>query len=125
METLLDRINKGEVEVSVKITFNCIIDRHQYDLGIVTLERSSRGLHLDVVESYACDDDNHTTIFSILEFDEEVLEDCPKDLKESDLLDLRVATMYIGSEWEVEPDSITLFIISDGSTRTIELEMDL
>ena len=124
METLLDRINKGEVVVSVQVVFYCIVNRDQYDLGSVALERSSRGLHLDVVQSYKCDDNNHTTIDCDLEFDEEVFDDCPKDLKDSDLLDLRVATLYIGSEWEVEPDSITLFVKSDGSTRAIDLEID-
>lgn len=124
METLLDKINKGEVEVSLVIQFYCVVSREQYDLGSIMLQRSTRMLMLDVVQSYTNDDDDYTTITCDIEFDEETSEGFKKDLKESDLLDLDVASLFIGDEWEVAPDSMTLFVKSNGSTRAIELEMD-
>jgi len=124
MERLLDRINKGEVEVSVVIDFYCVVPRKEYDLGVMTLKRSTRTLMLDVVQSYTNDENKHTTIECDLEYDSDLFEGKYQDLKESDLLGLDEATLFIGHEWEVEPESITLFVKSDGSTRAIELEID-
>jgi hypothetical protein len=124
METLLDKINKGEVEVSVVIEFYCVVPREQYDLGVLTLKRSTRTLMLDVVQTYSNDENHHTTIECDLEYDEDLFSDKYKDLKESDLLGLDEATLFIGHDWEVEPDSITLFVKSGGSTRAIDLEID-
>lgn len=125
MERLLDRINNGEVEVSVVIDFYCVVPREEYDLGSIILKRSTRKLLLDVVQSYTDDSDNHTTITCDVEFDEELGASRESmNLKESDLLGLDVATIYIGDSWEVEPDSMTLFVTSDGSTRAIDLEID-
>ena len=124
METLLDKINKGEVEVSVVIEFYCVVPREQYDLGVLTLKRSTRTLMLDVVQTYSNDENHHTTIECDLEYDEDLFSDKYKDLKESDLLGLDEATLFIGHDWEVEPDSITLFVKSGGSTRAIDLQID-
>lgn len=124
METFLERINKGEVEVSVVIEFYCVVPREQYDLGTMTLKRSTRTLMLDVVQSYTNNENKHTTIECELEYDSDLFKGKYQDLKESDLLGLDVATLFIGHEWEVEPDSITLFVKSDGSTRAIDLEID-
>ena len=124
METLLDKINNGEVEVSVVIEFYCVVPREQYDLGVLTLKRSTRTLMLDVVQTYSNDENHHTTIECDLEYDEDLFNDKYKDLKESDLLGLDEATLFIGHEWEVEPDSITLFVKSGGSTRAIDLQID-
>ena len=124
METLLDKIESGEVEVSVVIEFYCVVPREEYDLGSLTLKRSTRTLMLDVVQSYTNDENNHTTIECDLEYDEDVFKGKYKDFKESDLLGLDEGRLFIGHDWEVEPDSITLFVKSGGSTRAIELEID-
>lgn len=124
MERLLDKIESGEVEVSVVIEFYCVVPREEYDLGAITLKRSTRTLMLDVVQSYTNDENNHTTIECDVEYDEDVFNGKYRDLKESDLLGLDEARLYIGHDWEVEPDSMTLFVKSGGSTRAIELEID-
>lgn len=126
MRTLLEAIKSGDVQLSVGIDFYCVVPREQYDLGLLTLKRSVRSLILDVTQSYTDDSNNHTYITCDLEFDEEVIEglDSKSDLKESDLLGLDEATLFIGDEFEIEPESITLFVKSNGSTRAIELEID-
>lgn len=126
MKTLLEAIQSGEVEVSVGIDFYCVVPRHDYDLGAVTLRRGDKSLILDVCQSYTDEENHHTYITCDLEYDEDLISemDTNSDLKLVDVYSLDEATLYIGGDFEVEPESVTLFVKSNGSTRAIDLQME-
>ena len=126
MKNLLELVQSNQVEVSVSIVFNCVVDRNDYSLGTLRLKKDDRSLILDVSGSYANDNNNHTTIDCVLEYDAELIEgeDTKSDLMELDLHSLDLGTLYIGEEWSTKPESITLFLMTNGSTKAIELEID-
>lgn len=114
---------EGVEFLGVTIKFNCPIERHLYDLGAVELECEGRKFIVDVCQSYtneACDE---------IECDVEVdtdtfpVEEWKYDLTAADLfINNTTGSLYIGSEYEVEPDSITLFVKFGEMTKAIELE---
>jgi hypothetical protein len=115
---------EGVEFLGVTIKFNCPIERHLYDLGSVHLECEGRKFIVDVCQSYTneasdeieCDVEVDTDTFP-------VDEDCMYDLTVEDLfVNKTTGTLYIGCEYEVEPDSITLFVKYGGMTKAIELE---
>ena len=124
MNTVLEAFEKGDLNLSISIQFYCPIERGLYDLGMLTLKRGDRSLYLDCCMSYY--DTERYCIDIELEFDEEILSefDTKSDLTITDLYRLDEATFYIGGEYEVEPDSITLFAKQNGCTRAIELKED-
>ena len=125
MNTALQAFEKGDLQLSVSIQFYCPIDRGLYDLGFLTLKKGDRSLYLDCAMSYY--DTERYCIDVELEFDEDEIASCfetKHDLTITDLYDLDEATFYIGCEYEVEPESITLFVKQNGSTRAIDLIED-
>lgn len=121
---------KGIKFLSLIIDFYCIVDRNLYDFGAVRLECDGRTFILDVVQSYTNDENNHTTITCDLKVDLETfpkgkLYDSNYDLEAIDFESSNLkACVYIGEDYEVEPDSITLFIKSGKCTKAIEVKQE-
>lgn len=118
-------------KITVLLSFYCIVDRNLYDLGAVTMECDGRAYILDVAQSYTNEENNATTITCDLVIDEEVFEmgneidQCPYDLTEDDFYSPNFkATLYIGEEYEVAPESVSLFITRDGSTKAIDVTLE-
>lgn len=125
----------GFSKVSVEIDFYCVVDRNQYDLGALRLEREGRTYILDVVQSYTSEENNHTTITCDLAVDTETFPmGSGEDESLYNLTDLDfyypdlTATLFIGSEYEVEPERIGLFIVkateNGYSTKAINVEIE-
>lgn len=107
---------------SVEIQFHCVIEREQYDLGAVTLECNGRQAILDIVESVHETDNNYSAIRCQLSIDRETFDNCKYDLTSQDLLSpFLKGTLFIGDSYEVEPDSITLFVRSQNCVKAIDL----
>ena len=113
-----------ELKLSVELDFYCSVDRDTFDFGLVTLKKDGRSLILDVVRSTSSE--NGDTIYCEMEFDEELIEDMDSksDLRVSDLNNLDEAIIFIGDEFEQEPDSITLFFRKNGCTSAIDMNED-
>jgi hypothetical protein len=118
---------KGVEFLSVHLNFKVPIDVNLYDLGGIYLSRGERKFNLDTILSFTSFD--YISMVCKLEVD---LDWCPKDelcqydLTIEDLMsdDLN-ASMYIGEEWEEEPQSITLFVrLNKTTTKAIELKID-
>ena len=125
MNTVLEAFQKGDLQLSISIQFYCPIDRGLYDLGFLTLKKGNRSLYLDCCMSYY--DKESYCIDVELEFDEDEIASCFEtnhDLTITDLYNLDEATLYIGCEYEIDPDSITLFAKQNGCTRAIDLIED-
>ena len=117
-------IPKLKTEIlSIVIDFYCRVDLTLYDLGGVYVEREGRKYCWDIVETTVT---NEGSRFECkLAVDEETFplsDEYPYTLTDEDLnqfSDLMV-TAYIGCEFEVEPDSVTLFVKRDGCTIALE-----
>ena len=128
--------------LNVEIVFHCIVQASLYDLGAVTLTCEDRNFILDVVETEIYEDNNHTTLVCKVQVDEDTFTegesfhidgDTPLNYK-LEAADFQHSglkgTIYIGTEYETEPDSQTLFVkhINNegtcGMTQAIELKLD-
>ena len=128
--------------LGLEIRFHCIVDSSLYDLGAVILQCEDRNYILDVVRSEINNEDNHTLIMCDVEVDEDTFKEGSKnfigdgkvlkyDLVATDFMSPALTgTIYIGNEYEVEPESQTLFVKhinnedSCGLTQAIELELE-
>ena len=106
----------GEVEVS------------QYDLGDVTLECEGRSYMLDIVESNSQFINGQTVIECKVAVDTETFDEThtkydllPEDFFNKDFK----ASIYIGGEYEEEPETQTLFVKFDGGlTKAVNLTLE-
>jgi hypothetical protein len=111
--------------LKVEICFPHEVDHLQYDLGAVILEREGRSYILDVVETIL-----HGDSFECkLAVDTETFDETHTkyDLKPLDLFasDLK-ATIYIGEDnYDVIPESMTLFVKVNECTKAIDLKNEI
>jgi hypothetical protein len=112
--------------LSIIVTFDCPVDRNLYDFGALTLECERRNFILDVCQSYTNEESTEITLE--LEVDTDIFPvdtEYNYELTKEDLFSSKLtATLYIGSEYEVEPDYMTLFIKSGETTKAIDVKID-
>ena len=117
------KINDIDVtQLSVVIDVYCIVPIDEYDLGALRLKRGDKDLILDVTNSVWDNSNHHTTITCSLEFDDDLDDTFNNKLMLIDLYHLDKATLYIGCEYEIEPESITLAIRNNGNTTCVDLD---
>ncbi len=123
MDNLNNMINDININnLKIKIDFYCTVNRDLYDLGSLRLKQGDKDLILDVVMSYSNDDNNHTTIMCELAFDDSIDDSFKNNMMLIDLYQrMDSATLYIGCEYEVEPESISLAIRVNGNTTMVDL----
>jgi hypothetical protein len=117
--------------LSVDLTFYQKVDRDLYDFGSLYLECEGREFVFDVCKTSLGDDG--TSIVCELEVD---LDTTPKtyvkneqydgsnlyDLTKNDFFNPNlVAKMYIGNEYEIEPEAISLFFRAGGLTSVVNV----
>lgn len=112
---------------SVEIDFYCIVDPTLYDIGALTLTCEDRNFILDVVRTDIYDNNNHSTFNCTLAVDIDTFEPGEEYnylLTESDISNPSLkATLYIGGDFMVEPESVNLGVILRGhTTKMIEVE---
>lgn len=117
-KTVIQAIKDGEVRFSLDIDFYCNIDQSLYDLGALTLEKDGRKLVLDAVSS------SFDEVRYALSIELKVMEEMQCDLKVGDLYSLEKPTFYLGGDYEIEPEHITMFVVSNGSTRAINVDLE-
>lgn len=114
--------------LGLSIMFYCIVNHDDYDIGMLELSVDGRTYRLDALKVDVNDEDNFTEITCNLITDLDVApidEENKYDLTDIDLFDVKLsAKLYIGVEYEIEPEHITLFVENDGLTRTINVEID-
>lgn len=110
----------------LSIDFYCPIDREEYDLGSIELSLDGRNYKLDVVSSTM--NHNNSEITCMLEEDMDVF---PIDertnylLTDNDLCNSNLkATVFIGGDYEIEPEFITLSFKQGGCTRVIDVDIE-
>jgi hypothetical protein len=112
--------------LSILVTFDCPVDRNLYDFGALTLECEGRNFILDVCQSYT--NEESTKIELDLEVDTDIFPvgtEYNYELTKEDLYSSKLtATLYIGSEYEVEPECMTFFIKSGETTKAIDVKID-
>jgi hypothetical protein len=116
---------EGVEFLGVTISFEVPVDRDLYDLGSVQLEKDGRNFVLDVTESTLSDDEDE--IECVIEVDTETFpvgEEYNYELMASDFVNGLKGTLYIGDEYEEEPQYMTLFVKIGGMTKAIELKID-
>lgn len=123
----IPKIN-GVTFLRVELVFHCIVERDLYDFGSITLENDGRNYILDIVRSESTNDNNHTIIQCDVETDGDIFplsDEFNYKLNITDLLDENLSsTIYIGEEYEIAPDSLTLFVQIAHMTKAIDLIID-
>jgi hypothetical protein len=115
--------------LGVTIVIDGIVYVTQYDLGSVTLECQGRTYMLDIVKSSSEFINGETVIECKLAEDRETLTDSKYDLLPEDFFnkDLK-GTVFIGNDYETDPESQTLFVkfesAEGGMTKAIDLELE-
>ena len=123
--------------INLQLVFYCIVEPSMYDLGAVALYCEDRNFILDIVSSTYHDEDDGTVIICKVEVDEDTFTegetfhldgDTPLNykLKAADFMNPKFyGTVYIGDEYEVEPESQTLMIKHQGGLiQAVELELE-
>jgi len=118
----------GVIFLSLEISFYCQIDRNLYDVGSVNLECEGRNFVLDVCQSHTEENDLSVTITCKLEVDTETFpigSEYNYQLLKTDLYspNLKVSA-YLGGEFEIEPEHMTLFVKVDETTKAIDVDQD-
>jgi hypothetical protein len=120
-----NKLIKGVEFLSVLIKFEVPIDRNLYDLGSLNLKCENRNFVLDVVKSFT--NENNTEIECVVEVDLDtfpISEENNYQLTANDLMFNAEGTLYIGTEYEEEPQVMTLFVKIGGTTKAIDLKID-
>ena len=113
-------------QLSVVVEVYCIVEVDQYDFGSLRLKQGNKDLILDVTRSEWDNNNNHTTITCSLEFDDDIDDSFKNNMALVDLYQkFDTATFYIGCEYEIEPESITLVIKNNSNTTCRDLEIEL
>ena len=115
--------------LGVTINIDGNVDVNQYDLGGVTLECKGRSYMLDVVKSDSQFINGETIIECELAEDRETLTDSKYDLLPEDFFNKDFKAMiYIGCEYDDQPESQTLFVKFEsgegGMTKAVDLTLD-
>ena len=120
------KINDIDVtKLTVSISFYCVVKPIEYDLGSLQLKQGDKDLILDVVKSKWNNENHYTEVLCDLEFDDDLSEDFKNNMSFADLYNkMDSATLFIGDEYEVEPNSIDLAIRDNGNTTMVELSID-
>jgi len=120
------KINDIDVtKLTVSISFYCVVEPIEYDLGSLQLKVGDKDLILDVVKSEWYHENHHTEVIAHLVFDKDLSEDFKNNMLFADLYQkMDSATLYIGDEYEIEPESIDLAIRHNGNTTMVELSID-
>jgi len=122
---------KSVIFLGVTIIIDGKVDVNQYDLGAVTLECQGRSYIVDVVESSSEFANGQTVIECKVAVDTETFDEThtkydllPEDFFNKDLK----ASIYIGGEYEEEPESQTLFVKFEspvgGMTKAVDLTLE-
>lgn len=119
---------KSVIFLGVTIIIDGKVDVNQYDLGAVTLECKGRSYIVDVVESSSEFANGQTVIEAKVAVDKETFDEThtkydllPEDFFNKDFKGM----VYIGCEYDEEPESQTLFIQFDGGlTKAVDLTID-
>lgn len=105
--------------------------RHDVNLGALTLSVDGREFILDVVQTYSdeTEDLEGNPILRIscdLEADDDVFDECPYDITKDDLLDCEhndlVRELFVDGEVEFEVESILLHFDVDGQDYQIKVD---
>jgi hypothetical protein len=112
--------------LNVTIIVDGEVDVNQYDLGGVTLECNGRSYMVDIVKSNSLFINGGTIIECEVAEDRETLTESNYDLLPEDFFNKDFKAMvYIGCEYEVEPESQTLFVqFEGGMTKAVDLALD-
>ena len=129
--------------LNVEIVFHCIVQANLYDLGAVTLVCEDRNFILDIESVQIYEENNHTTMVCNLVVDEDTFQEGENfhldgdsilnyKLEAADFQNSKLrGTVYVGGEYETEPDSQTLFVkhINNegtcGMTQAIEIRLNI
>ena len=110
----IEGVNIHNLEVVIKGD----VERHDVDLGALTLSVDGREFILDVVQSYTDDIEGGMRISCDIEVDEETFDECPYNITKDDMLDCEhndmIRELYVGGEVEFEVESILLHFDIDG-----------
>jgi hypothetical protein len=120
------KINNIDVtKLTISIIFYCVVEPEKYDLGSLQLKQGNKDLILDVTSTIWNNENHHTEVICTLEFDKELSDDFNNNMLFADLYNkMDSATLYIGTEYEIEPESIDLAIRDNGNTTMVELSID-
>jgi len=119
-------IKIGNLEVEIKGS----VERHNVDLGALTLAVDGREFILDVVQSYSQTPKETgtgtTRITCELEVDEDTFDECPYNITKDDILDCEhndlVRELFVGGDEEFEVESITLYFEADGEDYQMKID---
>lgn len=115
-----------KLQFALAIVIDGDVEANRYDLGAVTLECEDRSYILDATSSYINKENGKTTFDTKVEVDKETFDESYSryDLKTADLFSPKLkATIFIGHEYEVEPESMTLLVtLESGDVYPIKLE---
>ena len=115
--------------LGVTINIDGEVDVTQYDLGAVTLECQGRSYMVDIVKSNSQFINGETIIECEVAEDRETLTECKYDLKPEDFFNKYFKAMvYIGCEYNDEPEHQTLFVKFEspvgGMTKAVDLALE-
>jgi len=112
--------------IQAMINVDGYVDLLQYGMGTVTLELEGRSYILDIVSSVSEHVGGVTIIGCSLAIDKDECDSSKYDLTEVDLFDSNLkATIFIGDEYEDEPEHMTLFVKIGDMTKAIDLTNEL
>ena len=110
----IEGVNIHNLEIVIKGT----TERHNVDIGALTLRVDDREFILDVVQSYSDELEDGLRISCDLEVDEVTFDECPYNITKDDMLDCEhndmVRELYVGGEVDFEVESILLHFDIDG-----------
>lgn len=120
----IEGVNIHNLEVEIKGD----VQRHDIDLGALTLRVDDREFILDVVQSYSDEIEGGLRISCDLEVDEDTFDECPYNITKDDILDCEhndmVRELYVGGEVEFEVVSILLHFDIDGQDYQMVIDED-
>jgi hypothetical protein len=120
----IEGVNIHNIEVEIKGD----VQRHDIDLGALTLRVDDREFILDVVQSYSDEIEGGLRISCDLEVDEDTFDECPYNITKDDILDCEhndmVRELYVGGEVDFEVVSILLHFDIDGQDYQMLIDED-
>jgi hypothetical protein len=114
-----------KLKFELAIVIDGDVEANLYDLGAITLQCEDRSYILDATSSYINKENGKTIFDTKVELDKETFdESCSRyDLTTADLFNPKLkATLFIGNDYEVEPESMTLLVtLESGDVYPIKL----
>ena len=112
-------------ELVISIDFYCVVKPEDYDLGAVKLKLGKKDLILDIISTEWYNQNKHTEILAKVVFDNEIDEEFKNDITFNELYSKDLSgTVYIGTEFEIEPESISMAIKHNGNTTMVNLDIE-